>query len=338
MLFPESKADFMPVNNLMIESVAPKAVMAAVDLKLFDRLSGRDMGPSALASESGLVAERLEPVLDILAALGLLSQDGGRYANTALAEEFLVSGSPMYQGDYLSVTTGFSTSIERSIGDLLSGKQTDREGTDHGWSVERIMDGTAQNALWGGAKGVADVAASLPDFASFRSMCDIGGNHGLYTLGILDRNPSLAGTIFDLPDVADQAARRCERLGYGERVKTVGMDFREEALPEASFDLAVTSHVLYAFRDDLPGALRKIADGLKPGGWFISHHYCGDCGPQSSLREACLEMVTRLAGYPSHFIGRDQLGAALDEAGFDVPQFHAVPGRDMNLITVARKR
>jgi len=106
----------------------------------------------------------------------------------------------------------------------------------------------------------------------------------------------------------------------------------------ANFDLAVTSHVLYAFRDDLPGALRKIADGLKPGGWFISHHYCGDCVPESALREACLEMVTRLAGYPSHFISREQLGAALDEAGFGTPAFHAVPGRDMNLITAAQKR
>ena len=338
MLFPEPKADFMPMNNMMIEAVAPKAVMAAVDLKLFDRLSGRSVEPDALAEEAGLVAERLKPVLDILAALGLVQQDGGRYANTPMAEEYLVSGSPMYQGDYLAVTMGFSTSIEQSIADLLAGKQPDREGADHGWSVERIMDGTAQNALWGGAKGVADVAASLPDFESFRAMCDIGGNHGLYTLGVLDRNPSLAGTIFDLPDVAAQAAKRCQRMGYGDRVKAVGMDFREEGLPEACFDLAVTSHVLYAFRDDLSGALGKIADSLKPGGWFISHHYCGGCAPESALREACLEMVTRLAGYPSHFIGREDLSAALDRAGFDTPQFHDVPGRDMNLITVARKR
>ena len=338
MLFPEPKADFMPVNNMVIEAVAPKAVMAAVDLKLFDRLSGRSVGPTDLAGEAGLVAERLQPVLDILAALGLLRQDAGRYANTPMAEEFLVSDSPLYQGDYLAVTMGFSTSIERSIADLLAGKQPDREGTDHGWSVERIMDGTAQNALWGGARGVAEVAASLPGFASFTAMCDIGGNHGLYTLGVLDRNPSLAGTIFDLPDVADQAAKRCQRLGYGDRVDAVGMDFREEGLPEARFDLAVTSHVLYAFRDDLPGALRKIAEGLKPGGWFISHHYCGGCAPESALREACLEMITRLAGYPSHFIGREELSAALDQAGFEAPQFHDVPGRDMNLITVAQKR
>jgi len=338
MLFPKPQADFTPVNNMMIEAVAPKAVMVAVDLKLFDRLSGRSVEPLTLAGEAGLVAERLRPVLDILTAVGLLHLDGGQYTNTPAAEEFLVSGSPLYQGDYLAVTMGFSTSIERSIGDLLAGKEADREGTDHGWSVEQIMDGTAQNALWGGARAVADVAASLPGFKSFRTMCDIGGNHGLYTLGILDRNPSLAGTIFDLPDVARQAASRCERLGYGDRVETVGMDFREDSLPGTSFDLAVTSHVLYAFRDDLPRALRKIADGLKPGGWFISHHYCGSCAPESALREACLEMVTRLAGYPSHFISREQLGEALVEVGFEAPEFHSVPGRDLNLITVARKR
>jgi len=338
MIFTQPKADFMPLNNMMMEAVAPKAVMAAVDLKLFDRLSGRTVEPALLAEEAGLVADRLQPVLNILAALGLVSRNGNGYANTPVAEEFLVSGSPLYQGDYMAVTMGFSASIERSIAELLAGAEADREGTDRGWSMERMMDGTAQNALWGGAMAVADVAASLPDFKAFRKMCDIGGNHGLYTLGVLDRNPSLTGTVFDLPSVAEQAAKRFERLGYGGRANAVGMDFREEALPEAEFDLVVTSHVLYAFRDDLTGALRKIADGLKSGGWFISHHYCGSDAPDNALRQACLETVTRLAGYPSHFIGREELGAALADAGFDTPEFHPVQGRDMSLITSARKR
>ncbi|WP_316899868.1 methyltransferase [Pseudodesulfovibrio indicus] len=337
MLFPEPSVDFMPVNNMITEAVAPKALMAAVDLKLFDRLSGRSVDSAALAAEAGLVSERLEPVLDILAALGLLYGEGGCYTNTPLAEEFLVSGSPLYQGDYLAVTAGFYSSIERSIGDLLAGAEVDREGTDRGWSAERIMDGTAQNARWSGAGAVAGVAASLPGFASFRTMCDIGGNHGLYTMGILDRNPALCGTIFDLPSVAEQAAGRFERFGYGDRAAAVGMDFRKDSLPEAGFDLAVASHVLYAFRDDLPGALRKIADGLKPGGWFISHHYSGNQAPESALCEACLEMVTRLSGYPSHFIGREELASALTRAGFEEPEFHDVPGRGMNLIAAARK-
>lgn len=338
MIFTQPKADFMPLNNMMMEAVAPKAVMAAVDLKLFDRLSGRTVEPAVLADEAGLVAERLRPVLDILAALGLLRRDGDGYTNTPVAEEFLVSGSPLYQGDYMAVTMGFSASIERSIAELLAGGEADREGTDLGWSMERIMDGTAQNALWGGAMAVADAAASLPGFMSFRKMCDIGGNHGLYTLGVLNRNPSLAGTVFDLPSVAEQAARRFERLGYAGRVDAVALDFRKESLPEAEFDLAVTSHVLYAFKDDLPGTLRKIADGLKSGGWFISHHYCGSDAPENALRQACLETVTRLAGYPSHFIGREELSAALADAGFDTPEFHSIPGRDMNLIATARKR
>ena len=338
MLVTEPRGDFAPLNNRIMESVSAKAVLAAVDLSLFDRLSGRTLGAAELALEMGLVAERLEPFLDIMVALGLLEKTGGRYGNTGLADEFMVSDAPLYQGDYLALTMGFALSIEQSIVALLSGGEVDRAGTDKGWSTDKIMDGTAQGALWGGVGAVADAVAGLPGFDRFRSMCDIGGNHGLYTLGVLERNQAMRGTIFDLPPVAEQAGLRCGRMGFGDRVDIRGMDFRVESLPEECFDLAVTSHVLYAFREDLVGALRKIARGLKPGGWFVSHHYCGRCEPGGELYKASLELLTRLGGYSSHFIDREELCLALEEAGFEEPQFRNVPGRDMSLIGLARRR
>lgn len=338
MLFPEPKTDFTQLNNMIMESVTAKAVMAAAELKIFDLLSGGRLTLADIADKAGLVPERLEPLLGILAAVGLLVRDGEGYANAPIGEEYLVSSSPLYQGDFLALTMGFSASVEQSLLKLLAGGEVNREGTDRGWSEDRAMNGSAQDALRGGARAVADAAASLPGFETFREMCDIGGNHGLYTMAVLDRNPALRGTIFDLPSVVEHSARRCERLGYGSRVRSVGMDFREETLPEARYDLAVASHVLYAFKADLSGALRKIADGLKPGGWFISHHSCGSDGPDKTLPEACLELVTRLAGYASHFIGREELAAALDEAGFEPPDFRSIPGREARLIACARKR
>ena len=331
-------ADFALVNDKIVESIAPKAMMAAVDLRLFDRVEGRSVGTEELGREMGLVPLRLEPLLEVLAALGLLSRDGGLYTNTPLASQYMVSTAELYQGDYLGMTMSFASAIEDDIARLLGGAEVDRAKADRTWSLEKGMEGTAQSARWGAADAVAEVAASLPGFEGFTAMCDIGGNHGLYSMGVLERNPGLRGVVYDLPDVAEQARRRWKKLGFEDRIEAVGMDFREETLPEGRYDLAITSHVLYAFKEDLAGALGRIADGLKDGGWFISHHYSGRCEPGGELHKASLELLTRLAGYASHFIDRDELSAALAEAGFEEPRFSAVPGRVTGLIAAARKR
>ena len=333
----KASTDFSILDDRIMEAISAKALMTAVDMKLFDRTEGRAATVEELARELGLVETRLESFLDVLAALGVLQETAGRYANTPLASEYLVSTAPLYQGDYLALTSGFSVSIEGAIAELLAGGEAERAQTDNKWSVERTMEGLSQSARLGGASAVAGVATALPGFDGFRTMCDIGGNHGLYTLGVLERNAGLSAVIYDLPSVAEQARRHCEQFGFGERLGVAGLDLREGTLPESRYDLALASHVLYAFKDDLAGALGKIAHGLKPGGWFVSHHYQERCRPGGELRKASLELVTRLAGYASHCIGRDELREALADAGFGEPEFSPVPGREMGLIAAARK-
>ncbi len=336
MLVQKPIADFAPVNARMLESVSAKVIMAALELKLFDRLAGRAVRLSELADEMGVMANRLEPVVDILVAVELLERAGEKYCNTPVASEFLLSEAPLYQGDAMAMTMRFVVSIEDSIVDLLSGGKVDHSKAGMGWAIAKNMDGTAQNAKVTGLLPVVGFIAALPGFDGFRTMCDIGGNHGMYTMAVLERNAAMRGTIYDLPPVIEQSKLRCEQMGFGSRVMTKGLDFRTEALSEGQFDLAFTSDLLYAFKSDLDEIMKKIAYGLKPGGWFVSHHACDRIGPGRELYKASLELVTRLAGYQSHFIEREELKEALGSAGFGEPLFHPVPGT-VGLITAARK-
>lgn len=200
-----------------------------------------------------------------------------------------------------------------------------------------MMDGTAQHAMAGGLQAVIECVTGLPGFDDFRAMCDIGGSHGLFTMGLLARNEAMRGTIYDFPSVAEQSAERCREMGFGDRVTTQGVDLNEATLPEARFDLALASHILYPFKADLHGIIGKIAHAVKPGGWFVSHHSFGWNEPGGRLEKAALELTTRLAGYQSHFIEKDELAEALSANGFETPSFHPVSARRMHLVTVARK-
>ena len=337
MEIPGPISDFSAVNTLMNEAIIAKAVMAAVEIRLFDVLEEGPVDSTALAGRLGAVSDRLEPLLEVLEALGLLVRSGERYGNSAVASEYLVSTAPLFQGGYMALTMRYTAILEDSIAELLRGGECDRSKGDMGWEVAEMMDGSAQHALAGGLQAVIECVCGLPGFDGFRAMCDIGGNHGLFTMGILARNGSMHGTIYDLPPVIEQTRLRIEGKGFGGRVTAQGFDLTKGAFPEARFDLALASHVLYPFRHDLPGMIGKIAGCLKPGGWFVSHHSYGWNEPGDRLEKGALELITRLAGFKSHFIEKDELSEALEITGFAPPEFHPVPGRRLHLVTLARK-
>ncbi len=137
MLVVKPRTDFEPVHALLMESLSAKAVMSAVELKMFDYLEGREVEVSELADEMKLIPERLEPVLDILVAADLLVKNGGGYGNAPVASEFLVSHAPLYQGDSMALTMRFNATVEDSIATMLAGGEGDRAGTDEGWAWPR---------------------------------------------------------------------------------------------------------------------------------------------------------------------------------------------------------
>lgn len=337
MLITKPHTDFQPVHTMLMKSLSAKVLMSAMNLKLFDYIEGREVDGTVLAHEMGLVPERLEPVLDIFVAVDLLFKNQNRYSNSPTASEFLVSTAPHYQGDSMALTMGFADAVENSITELLSGAEIDRKKTDKNWAVERTMEGAAQEAIGGGLADTIEFTASLPNFDNFRTMCDIGGNHGMYTMGVLDRNENMQGTIFDLPHVAEQAQIRCDKAGFGARVTTTGLDFLKEHIPAEQFDLILTSHVLYAFQHDLDTTLTKIAEGLKPGGWFVSHHYSGYGQKGNELTKATLELLTRLSGYSSHFIEQGTLVKILKTLKFEDIRCQPISETGLGLMVAARK-
>lgn len=329
---------FQPIHNLLMGSIAAKAFYSAVELKLFNHLQERSLTVDTLANELSVIPDRLEPVLDLLTASKLLTRNDGTYTNTSLANEFLTSTSPCYQGKSIALTMGFCRSVENSISDLLTGKKLDRSKTDKGWATERTMEGTAQEAIGDGLCEVVNYISALPNFSNARSMCDIGGNHGLYTMGVLSQNPALSGTIYDLPHVVNHTQKRCNEAGFEDRITACELDFRTDPLPANEYDIILMSHALYAFKDHLPETITKVANGLKKGGWFVSHHNAGRQEASYEIEKSALELITRLSGYTSHFIEKEELIGLLKENGFHNFRTHKTSNSALGLLLVAQKK
>ncbi|MFW5497677.1 MULTISPECIES: methyltransferase [unclassified Maridesulfovibrio] len=316
MNYPRPEQDFSPVHSLIIRSVSSQVVMEAVNFKLFDTLEMKPASLKELADYFEFDEMKLGSLLDLLESYDLVRKHDGHYSNTYLATEYLVSTSPLYQGLAMGLTMDFCTGVIRDMGELLKGNKSQRDDSDKKWAATDAMEGTAQESLSGGLHATVDAISQLPGFDDFRLMGDLGGNHGNYTMSVIARNPHLNGVILDLPHVVPLAEQRCRDNGFGDRVKGVAVDMREEELPLLDFDLIFASHVLYACRGNLKPVLEKVARSLRSGGWFCANHYAKTGSPMSTQTIASLEVITTFAGYFSHFIEPDILERELKECGF----------------------
>ncbi len=329
------QSDFSPIETMMMQRVAFYALHRSMDLGLFDSIEAAGgMSVAALADAHGLHLSRTEALLDMLAVAGAVERTGDVYRNTPLASEHMVGASPFFQGQALALHVRFNETVEEHFDDLLRGDADARKFSDDGWGIEDVMLGTSQHARMGTLQDTVAFVAALPGFEDMRVMADIGGNHGEFSMALLDRNPALRGEIVDLPHVVPAATRRIGERGYEGRLAAVARDLRTERLSPGAYDLVLASHVLYGFVEAVDDLLADVFRSLRPGGWFVAQHSAPG-GSATRGYDAVVEFVTRMAGYGSHHIDGPWLSDKLVKAGFSSPETASAGGS--GLLVAARK-
>lgn len=337
MIYPEPEHAFGAVDAMFLQAITARAILTAVELGLFDHTCSSPTSAQALAKELGVKSEPLEAMLDMLAASDLLTIHDGKYGNTPMTNEYLVSTSPLYRGDTLKARKRFEDMLKDGIPALLKGETKAEKGSEKKWATAEFMQGMLQQTLNGQLQTAVRYLSSLPEFASFRTMADIGGNHGQFSMELIDRNPSLTSTLLDLPEVVKTARQRCSEQGYAHTITCQPFDLQKELLPPNAYDLVFASHILYTCREKLDDILDSIHASLKPGGCFASHHYSGE-GGAFAHQIATTEFISRISGRGSHMLERSPLEQALERNGFH-DFTHTFTGTEkQTLLLVARKR
>jgi SAM-dependent methyltransferase len=114
---------------------------------------------------------------------------------------------------------------------------------------------------------IADAAANLIDTSTAEHVVDVGGAFGTIVLALLAKNPSLWGTIFEVPQVAPLARQAiCER-NLSSRCVVLEGDFFQ-AVPEA--DIHILKSIIHDWDDDQSiRILTNCARALRPNGRVI---------------------------------------------------------------------
>ena len=331
----EPLTDVRDISRIAYGFIASKALFAALELDLFSRLP-EPKTIDALARESGIPAHRLKTLLATLTALGLIVRDDDCFGNSPASERYLTRGSPAYFGEYyrLQINRQIYPALEHLDAGLAgaSNLAIDTPGLMSD-PVEAEVFSVAQHAA---SLGPAIRLAKTIDLHGSRTLLDVAGGSGAFSITLCGHYPELAATIIDFPNVIEIARRFVADAGLSQRIELVGGNALDTDWPGHQ-DVVLMSYLLSAVKeDDIPALAARSYRSLRPGGLLIVHDFMLDDDEQGPALAAQWLLLGLALQPDAGSFSAATLGVLLAEQGFmSVSSQTLIP--QITEVVVARK-
>jgi SAM-dependent methyltransferase len=272
---PTPITDVREISRIAYGFMGSKALFSALNFDIFGRLVGGHKTFENLVKEIGVAPNRLRTVLAALTALGLIVRDGEGYGNAPASERYLVRGAPAYFGDYyrfqidrqlypalVHLDSGIAGDTAHLAFDSFAGLTDDPEEAD-----------AFTRAQHSGSMGPALMLAKNFSLKGARTLLDVGGGSGAFSIALCQRNPELRTTVLDFPNVIDVAERFVKEAKLQDRIGLLRGDAISAAWPSGQ-DVVLMSYLLSAVAEaSFPLLFRKAWEALDPGGRLLIHDF-----------------------------------------------------------------
>lgn len=272
--------DPTPIVRLTTAYWDSQALLTANRLKLFDQLAAGPRSAAEVADALGLDGHRTALLLRVLVSLGMLEARDGRFANSAAATAFLVSGSPAYMGGAMRYSDQLYDTWGRLEESLRSGEPALPAESYLGADEQRTR--TFVHAMHGRAMGIARALVAVLDLSGRRHMLDVGGGPGTYSILLTERCKGLHAEVLELPGVAAVAREIVAAAGAADRVEVRDGDYHVAEFG-TGHDVVLMSGMFHRERErSCRQLIAKARGALVPGGLLaVSDVFTdeGGCSP-----------------------------------------------------------
>jgi len=316
---------------------ASKVLLSAVELDLFTELAKHPETLADLSARLGLHPRSAHDFLDTLVALNFLERRDGTYYNTPSTDLFLDKRKPSYIGGMLEMANNrLYTHWSHLTTALRTGEQQNetRNGGDNPFVAlyadpDRLR--TFLRAMTGISRGANMTIAKKFPWANYTSAVDVGTAQGDLITQVALANPHIAGTGFDLPEVAPIFEDYIAGNGLSGRIQFHHGSFFDTPIPKA--DVVMMGHILHDW--DLATKkmlIRKAYDAIPSGGAFIVYESIID-DDRSKNAFGLLMSLNMLIETPGGFdyTGADCMGW-MKEAGFHSTRVEHLVGPESMVI------
>ena len=241
------------MGELVFGFMPSQLVHAMARLGLADVLAAGSSSPERLAEATGVPPSIILRLLRGLASVGLVRLDGTGTVSLTELGAVLVSDAPGSMRDVALHfgAEGFAawTKFDHAV---RTGELAFRAGLGTGF-FEYLEEHPEAGAAFNGTMtqlslGVVAQTVASYDFSKASRILDIGGGHGHLIDAILEANPHVAGTLFDLPHVCEAARDFLAKRPAADRCTILGGSFFEGLPP--GHDVHLLKWILHDWDDD----------------------------------------------------------------------------------------
>jgi O-methyltransferase domain len=230
------------------------AVACLAQLGISDLVEAGPKSAAELAGQIGAQPQALYRLMRATACVGILSEGpDGKFSETPMSAVLRSNATPSLRAMAIMIGREWHG---RGWSDLEYCVRTGKQALEHlyGVPVFEFFDQHSEeskifnDAMTSTSMTDSPAVAAAYAFHSIRSIVDVGGGHGLLLATILQNNPHLRGTLFDLAHVVEGAANgpltavmdRCT-IASGDMFTSV----------PAGLDAYLMKHIIHDWPDDL---------------------------------------------------------------------------------------
>jgi ubiquinone/menaquinone biosynthesis C-methylase UbiE len=244
---------------------ASRVLLTAIELDIFSAV-GDGATANEVAGRVGSDARATAMLLNAVVALGALRRSGERYENLDDIARYLTRGSPDYVQPalmhWVNLWKTWSTLTEAvRVGTTVITPGI--EGQDEAWTNAFI------SAMHMNAGIAARQVAEAVSGEGVRSMLDVGGGSGAYSIAFAHANPGMNATVFDLAHVVPTTQQHIAEAGLQDRVRAVVGDLNTDEFG-GPYDLILVSSICHML--DEPAnidLLKRCFRATGPGGRIV---------------------------------------------------------------------
>lgn len=253
----------------MFGAIGFRVAVAGIRLGVFEALDGSPCTQQDLAKKLGTDPEGTRLLIEALEALGYLTKQGERYSNTPMTRKWLVNSSPTNFAPFLlyweTILTELMPNLEESI------RTGNTPQNLYSW-IENQPETSSyfQQAMTTMARfGSDEIFSKLKLQSGPARLLDIGGGHGMYSIGMCQRHPQLTATVLDSHQALETARENINATGMGERITLQEGNFLEADFG-SGYDMAFLFNIIHGSTPELnTSLLGKVNGALKSGGQVV---------------------------------------------------------------------
>jgi predicted O-methyltransferase YrrM len=180
-----------------------------------------------------------------------------------------------------------------------------------------------------------DLLALVTPPPGARRMLDLGGSHGLHSIGFCRKNPELESVIVDFPSALTETEAMLAREGLAARITVRPGDLLHGDWG-TGYDLVLYLSVAHnQTPEDNARVLRHVGEVLRPGGLLVIHEYLA--GAPLDVYDAAFRL-TLLTETATRTYGPEEYAAWLEAGGFTPPTRIDLEPREKGSLLLARRR